>query len=310
MKLSVADAFAALELEPDAEPEVVRQRYRQLALRFHPDKNGDAGATAAFQRVSAAYKRICDHRERLQKRQRNGSSARNGGLFFDGIDSDGEDEELREDELEVSLEEMLAMFHVLFGMSTISKPARNGHGRPGREAQTQGVSVNVGGRRRGRRKAKAAQAKFPGKMRVDDDMEVFLREMVGTCGFPGGECGSLDEFDGCVGLVSGVCVRLVQHSCFAWRSCRFDGEDDYDAMMAMASVFMGFEAGMQDMKGRDAWASEEDADGDVSEADACATPSAEAAKSSRQAEPPSLALDAAVTVFGRLPGVRHSSSDY
>lgn len=44
---------AALGLSPDATPDEVRRRYKELAQRLHPDKGG---TTADFQRLQSDYR--------------------------------------------------------------------------------------------------------------------------------------------------------------------------------------------------------------------------------------------------------------
>ena len=47
------DYYAVLEVSHDASDEVVRQNYRRLAMKLHPDRNPDkADAKAAFQLVA------------------------------------------------------------------------------------------------------------------------------------------------------------------------------------------------------------------------------------------------------------------
>lgn len=49
-------AFRALDLDPAADAETIKRRYRELAKRYHPDVNaGDAEALAKFQAVQSAY---------------------------------------------------------------------------------------------------------------------------------------------------------------------------------------------------------------------------------------------------------------
>ncbi|GLE07036.1 hypothetical protein PINS_up016905 [Pythium insidiosum] len=135
MKISLHQAHTILGITQAAGEEEVRAAYRKLALRFHPDKNPSPEATAKFQELSAAYKRICDYRAR---QQRTGNQFRrgfehgddnisgdddddDGDLFGDDLDLD----DLTEDDLvdlELSLEEMLSMFEMMFDPSTFDAP--------------------------------------------------------------------------------------------------------------------------------------------------------------------------------------------
>ncbi|KAF0724920.1 hypothetical protein Ae201684P_008206 [Aphanomyces euteiches] len=60
MKLSTEEAYRTLGLSPEASHDQVRVAYKRLALKYHPDKNPSDDATAMFQKISAAYKRIVD----------------------------------------------------------------------------------------------------------------------------------------------------------------------------------------------------------------------------------------------------------
>ncbi|MBX3157528.1 MAG: DnaJ domain-containing protein [Deltaproteobacteria bacterium] len=53
--------LALLGLPADATPGAIKQRYRELARRFHPDVNQtDARAQARFRAIAAAYERLVD----------------------------------------------------------------------------------------------------------------------------------------------------------------------------------------------------------------------------------------------------------
>ncbi|RYZ06925.1 MAG: J domain-containing protein [Myxococcales bacterium] len=53
------DPYAILELPRGAPEAAIRQAFRKLALRYHPDRNpGDAEAEARFKLISAAYQRL------------------------------------------------------------------------------------------------------------------------------------------------------------------------------------------------------------------------------------------------------------
>eukprot|EP00500_Bicosoecida_sp_ms1_P008719 CAMPEP_0203830324 /NCGR_PEP_ID=MMETSP0115-20131106/65733_1 /ASSEMBLY_ACC=CAM_ASM_000227 /TAXON_ID=33651 /ORGANISM="Bicosoecid sp, Strain ms1" /LENGTH=123 /DNA_ID=CAMNT_0050739387 /DNA_START=170 /DNA_END=537 /DNA_ORIENTATION=+ len=51
-------AYAVLCVAPGASDVDVRKAYRKLALRFHPDKNGDADAGKAFVCISEAFDKV------------------------------------------------------------------------------------------------------------------------------------------------------------------------------------------------------------------------------------------------------------
>ena len=53
------DYHALLGVHPDADSDELRRAWRQLALRWHPDRAGDV-AKATFQRLSAAYTVLSD----------------------------------------------------------------------------------------------------------------------------------------------------------------------------------------------------------------------------------------------------------
>ncbi len=56
------DLYAVLGVAPEASAAAIRQAYRALARRLHPDVN--AGATEAFRRVADAYEILGDDRRR------------------------------------------------------------------------------------------------------------------------------------------------------------------------------------------------------------------------------------------------------
>lgn len=52
---SRADAFAALELDPDALPQEIKRAFRRLAMQWHPDRNRGEDAAERFRQIKAAH---------------------------------------------------------------------------------------------------------------------------------------------------------------------------------------------------------------------------------------------------------------
>jgi curved DNA-binding protein CbpA len=121
MRMTVRQAYTTLGVTHGASEDEARTAYRRLALQFHPDKNPHAEATAKFQEISAAYKKICDF-------HKHGGNQR-GSFFFDNENGDDnvagfggfdDDDEfgfggMDFDDLEPTFEEMLMMFEMMFG---------------------------------------------------------------------------------------------------------------------------------------------------------------------------------------------------
>ena len=55
MPEEVIEALRILDLPSDASFDEIRHRYRQLAMRYHPDTGGDP---ETFMRIDVAYKRV------------------------------------------------------------------------------------------------------------------------------------------------------------------------------------------------------------------------------------------------------------
>jgi curved DNA-binding protein CbpA len=49
------DYHSILGVSKDADEKEIRKAYRRLALRFHPDRNKDPGATERFKEINEAY---------------------------------------------------------------------------------------------------------------------------------------------------------------------------------------------------------------------------------------------------------------
>src|SRR2546423_14155362 len=63
--MRIKDYYKLLDLDYKATPEQIKKAYRQLAMRYHPDKNsGNQYAAAHFREVREAYHVLSDPQRR------------------------------------------------------------------------------------------------------------------------------------------------------------------------------------------------------------------------------------------------------
>ena len=60
------DYYEILGLSKDASAEDIKKTYRKLALKYHPDRNKEAGAEEKFKEISEAYAVLSDAEKRSQ----------------------------------------------------------------------------------------------------------------------------------------------------------------------------------------------------------------------------------------------------
>ena len=60
------DYYEVLGVDRNATPEQIKQAYRQLAMKYHPDRNPASDATERFKEIAEAYAVLCDPAKRSQ----------------------------------------------------------------------------------------------------------------------------------------------------------------------------------------------------------------------------------------------------
>jgi len=79
------DYYQVLEVDRDASPDTIRQAYRRLAKKYHPDINNQPGAEDRFKEINEAYAVLSDE-ERRAAYDRFGHAGLEGMPFdFDGF---------------------------------------------------------------------------------------------------------------------------------------------------------------------------------------------------------------------------------
>ena len=56
--MSTPDPYKTLQVDPEAEDEVIVAAYRRLAMKYHPDRGGGAESAARMAAINAAWERI------------------------------------------------------------------------------------------------------------------------------------------------------------------------------------------------------------------------------------------------------------
>ena len=60
--MTAQEAYTIIELEYGEKIDAVRKAFRRLALKYHPDRNGDSSeATEKFKEINNAYEFLCEY---------------------------------------------------------------------------------------------------------------------------------------------------------------------------------------------------------------------------------------------------------
>lgn len=97
MPVAYQDYYEALGVSRDASQDEIRQAYRRLARRYHPDVNKEPGAEDRFKQISEAYEVLRDPEkreryDRLGANWRAGQDVSGTDGFADGFDGNGFDD--------------------------------------------------------------------------------------------------------------------------------------------------------------------------------------------------------------------------
>lgn len=91
--------YDILGVKPDADPTVLKKSYRNLAKKYHPDKNPDAGDV--FKDISMAYEILSDSEKRRLYDMRGEQGIKGGRTEEKGVHSESEDDEFSSDEEDI-----------------------------------------------------------------------------------------------------------------------------------------------------------------------------------------------------------------
>ena len=121
------DYYTLLEVSRDASPEVIKASYRKLALKYHPDRNKDEGASEKFASINNAYATLSDPDKRAHY-DRFGSEPQSAGMPGGGFGDMGGDP--------------FDLFESLFGGGLFGGNGRRGSAGPSRGEDLQ-VEVDI-----------------------------------------------------------------------------------------------------------------------------------------------------------------------
>ena len=124
MPVAFQDYYEALEVSRDASEDEIRQAYRRLARRYHPDVNKEPGAEDRFKQISEAYEVLRDPEkreryDRLGANWRAGQDVSGAAGFGEGFDAGNGFGDVR---VEFGGGDFSDFFESLFGPSAQGQP--------------------------------------------------------------------------------------------------------------------------------------------------------------------------------------------
>ena len=76
------DPYSVLGVSPDSTDDQIKKAYRELAKKYHPDVNSEAGASEKMQEINEAYDRVMKMREGGTNGGYTGQSTYSGGYSY------------------------------------------------------------------------------------------------------------------------------------------------------------------------------------------------------------------------------------
>lgn len=73
------DYYRTLQVDPSAEPEIVKAAYKRLALKYHPGTNSSSEAQERMREINEAYRILRDPANRAEYDKNRGSRTSLGG---------------------------------------------------------------------------------------------------------------------------------------------------------------------------------------------------------------------------------------
>lgn len=89
--MAKADYYEILGISKDAEEREIKKAYKRLAMKFHPDRNPDAGAEAKFKEAKEAYEILNDPQKRAAYDQYGHAAFEQSGMGGGGGAAGGAD---------------------------------------------------------------------------------------------------------------------------------------------------------------------------------------------------------------------------